>query len=664
MTRRLFVAGVFFLSLAVYSYTMLPDVGFTDSGELAGACASLGVAHPTGYPLFVLLGHLWTLLPLPMTVIVKMNLFAAVCTAFSVTMMFLLLHLLLEWWDASAISILSKNKTPAQEKRKKRKTESGDASAVAASATTDTFSTPAVSNMVRLMVAACGALLYAFSRTTWDQAVGIEVYSLHLALVTSTLYLFCKGIIHSSGKYLRAAALMLGLSFTNHLTIILLIIPVVVLFFKRPNESVSITSGRLRQFALLLLIVISCAVVYVSLPVLSSAGPTFNWGSVHRGWEQFSYHVFGKQYSIWMFSDEPGAVKKQFELFTSLLPHNLAYIGIALALFGLQALLRSPARRAIGQFLLLLCVFGVGYSINYSIPDIDSYFLSTFIALVCCATVGVYALATKYPVTAYACAILPVISFADNVGACNQRSNTLVRDYVHCMIDPLPANAVLISQQWDFLCSAFWYMQQVEGYRKDVVLIEKELLRRTWYPDQLLRWYPDFISKAKEPMENYLKDLRGFESDSKEFMLDSRRTQSIQAKFITLLNSFVSNAIISKRAVFATPDVLQSESDFASAYTPVPYGLTLRLDQSTNSPILCQPRTLPIHSFVLAARSNQRSRLEKEIASLASRELMNNVNVALAVQNTSAAEWYCRRAVETDPRNKEAQLMLEKLITR
>jgi hypothetical protein len=232
------------------------------------------------------------------------------------------------------------------------------------------------------------------------------------------------------------------------------------------------------------------------------------------------------------------------------------------------------------------------------------------------------------------------------------------------MVDPLPANAVVISQQWDFFCSAFWYMQQIEGYRTDVVLIEKELLRRTWYPEQLLRWYPDFVSKAKVPMETYLKDLRLFESDSKTFMLDARRAQSIQTKFIALLNSFVSNAVSSKRAVFATPDVLQSESDFASSFTPIPFGLALRLDQSDTAPILCEPRALAIDSFVLATRSNQRSRLEKEISSLMSRELLNNVNVAVALQNAAAADWYCRRAIEIDPRNREAQLMLEKLGSR
>ena len=62
------------LSLIVYVLTLNPDVTYTDSGELAGACVKLGVAHPTGYPLFILIGHLWTLLPLHFSKIYSLNL--------------------------------------------------------------------------------------------------------------------------------------------------------------------------------------------------------------------------------------------------------------------------------------------------------------------------------------------------------------------------------------------------------------------------------------------------------------------------------------------------------------------------------------------------------------------------------------------------------------
>ena len=62
--RAIFIGIVSFL---VYVTTVAPDVGFTDSGELAAVCTTLGVAHPTGYPLYTLLGHVSTLLPVPLS---------------------------------------------------------------------------------------------------------------------------------------------------------------------------------------------------------------------------------------------------------------------------------------------------------------------------------------------------------------------------------------------------------------------------------------------------------------------------------------------------------------------------------------------------------------------------------------------------------------------
>ena len=45
--------------LAVYVYTLAPSVVHIDSGELATVQATLGIAHPTGYPLFTVVGYLF-----------------------------------------------------------------------------------------------------------------------------------------------------------------------------------------------------------------------------------------------------------------------------------------------------------------------------------------------------------------------------------------------------------------------------------------------------------------------------------------------------------------------------------------------------------------------------------------------------------------------------
>ena len=75
---------VFVASLLVYTITLAPTVTLVDSGELIVAARSLGVAHPPGFPLYVVLAHLATMVPIG-SVAVRVNfasaLFAALASA-------------------------------------------------------------------------------------------------------------------------------------------------------------------------------------------------------------------------------------------------------------------------------------------------------------------------------------------------------------------------------------------------------------------------------------------------------------------------------------------------------------------------------------------------------------------------------------------------------
>jgi hypothetical protein len=52
-----------FFALIVYILTLGPTVTGEDSGELVSAAYTLGIAHPPGYPLWCILGHLFTYIP-------------------------------------------------------------------------------------------------------------------------------------------------------------------------------------------------------------------------------------------------------------------------------------------------------------------------------------------------------------------------------------------------------------------------------------------------------------------------------------------------------------------------------------------------------------------------------------------------------------------------
>src|SRR5512132_3076673 len=81
------------LALWVYVQTLSPTVAWVnqgeDSGDLLAAAATLGIAHPTGYPLFVLLGRAASWIPIG-AVAFRINLVAALAGAASVFFLALL----------------------------------------------------------------------------------------------------------------------------------------------------------------------------------------------------------------------------------------------------------------------------------------------------------------------------------------------------------------------------------------------------------------------------------------------------------------------------------------------------------------------------------------------------------------------------------------------
>src|SRR5215216_294720 len=84
---ELICAGaVFLVALVVYSWTLAPAVTLTDSGELIVAAYGLGVAHPPGFPLWVMLAHLASLVPIG-NVAVRINFSSAVFAAIACAML-------------------------------------------------------------------------------------------------------------------------------------------------------------------------------------------------------------------------------------------------------------------------------------------------------------------------------------------------------------------------------------------------------------------------------------------------------------------------------------------------------------------------------------------------------------------------------------------------
>src|SRR6266702_4298757 len=84
---ELLCAGaVFVAALLVYSWTIAPTVTLVDSGELTVVAQGLGVAHPPGFPLWVILANLASLVPLG-NIAVRINFSSALFAALACSML-------------------------------------------------------------------------------------------------------------------------------------------------------------------------------------------------------------------------------------------------------------------------------------------------------------------------------------------------------------------------------------------------------------------------------------------------------------------------------------------------------------------------------------------------------------------------------------------------
>jgi hypothetical protein len=98
MKHRLAALGILLVSLALYVATMAPTTSFWDCGEFITASYTLSVPHPPGAPFFLVLGRLFTLLPFPADIGARVNLISPVSSALTVMLLYLsVIHLIAYW---------------------------------------------------------------------------------------------------------------------------------------------------------------------------------------------------------------------------------------------------------------------------------------------------------------------------------------------------------------------------------------------------------------------------------------------------------------------------------------------------------------------------------------------------------------------------------------
>lgn len=88
-TNAIIAAAVFLFAWIVYALTVQRTISFWDCGEFAACANILGIPHQPGYPLLMLFGRVFSMLPTVDDTAWRMNLFSVTATAFGVMFAYL-----------------------------------------------------------------------------------------------------------------------------------------------------------------------------------------------------------------------------------------------------------------------------------------------------------------------------------------------------------------------------------------------------------------------------------------------------------------------------------------------------------------------------------------------------------------------------------------------
>lgn len=433
-------------AFAVYALSLAPDLTWAyhgaDGAELITAAVTLGVPHPPGYPLYVMLGKLVSLAPIG-TVAFRFNLFSALSMALAAG--------LISGLVASVLESRSSNQQAANEPISTRSARLG-----------------------RSLLAIGSGLCFALLPLVWKQAIIAEVYALNMLAVSIVLWL----MFH---QQVRPAALLmglaLGLAVTTHLTSLLLFIPALAVVQRK----------RLIQMGAGVLAGLS---PFLVLPLFASGNSPVVWGSVDRvaGWW---WVVSARLYRPNVLSLPADAWRERLVTWSS---EPTLWIAAALLVLIIAHRRLSPRRMVepLSTALLLTTVLYFVYAFAYDANDALVTLLPALAIL--CLLVG---LALEEARSVYV--LLPLALLVLNFQEIDLSKHTETRSLTETSLREAPQDAIIVTKG-DHTTFSLWYLQHVEGQRTDVVVIDGDLLAFDWYRSRVARAYPTLQGMERDDL--------------------------------------------------------------------------------------------------------------------------------------------------------------------
>lgn len=512
---RIFVGiGVFVVVLIVYLITLAPSTSFWDCGEFIACSYILGIPHPPGTPLQILIGRIFTLLPISREIAYRMNFYSALSGALAALFLYLVFVKVIErcrkpkvWWE----------------------------------------------RLIQHTFGAGTALLASFLFTCWDNSVEAEVYS-----TSAFIMFFCVWITliwqENIGKRANKNLLLLLIYITS-LSIGIHLLPLLVL----PGLFVFILLVKPRElldskfFVITLVLIFITITTYLYLMLRSRLGPGINEvapTTFERLWDVFSR----KQYGPMKFFPRKTAMETGYNVFTAIwhqIRVYIKYFSWQFVAFPRESRVFSSGYRLFSVFatwfyallgfwgfwshfkkdkktfaliglIFLFTSLGLVLYLNlrFSPSDPDplhkpkevrerDYFYSvSFLFFAFFIGIGLWELASSIietslkrwkSIAAICLSVLifafPAIPLFSNYNShVNRRGNWVANDYGTNLLMTCDEGSVLFTNG-DNDTFPLWFVQEVKKFRKfdaknhkGVVVANLSLLNTDWYIKQLKEW--------------------------------------------------------------------------------------------------------------------------------------------------------------------------------
>jgi tetratricopeptide (TPR) repeat protein len=549
--NRLAALSVFLFVLVIYIRTMAVSVSFWDCGEFIACAHVLGIPHPPGAPLFGLLSRLFNLLPLFETVARRVNFLSALTGALSAGMLYLVVERISRSWFSEGLSW-----------RGRLLGMIGGITAGLWMAFSDTY----WSNTIEAEVYASATflmVLVVWLSLKWREAhaegrgdhlllmlvyimfLGIAVH-LTVFLISPAVFLFVvlndRDRLYDWRFWLVAVAMSmvvvsLGDPFLVAISIALI---VSVLGMTMGNEA---NRRRWRFCFWMVLLAFLGYSIQAFIPIRSMLDPVIDENNPDN-WARFMAYLERKQYGQTSMLEgmfhRKGSWGNQFGIHPRMgywgffrqgwAPVSWWPLVLGIGLAGVVIGWFRERRRWIYLItLLLLCTVLIVFWMNFSdgtrgvqleVRDRDYFFTPTYIAFSLWMGLGVSGLLwlvlrklkgaagkALFWLLAAAMLIAPIGTLAYNYHRHDRSRNWIARDYAYNLLGSCRPDAIIFTNG-DNDTFPLWYLQEVEGARKDVRVVNLSLLNTGWYIKQLHNMEPRVPTGYTDDQADALMPIR------------------------------------------------------------------------------------------------------------------------------------------------------------